>query len=324
MGRKKIQGLKDTLDIDLEKKGIEHRNRFIKLFMGRYLEFLPSLIIYDNIKEVAINQLKLEVGLRNNYNMVVGRAKNEKLMILGYTNSSDSIENPTNFFTSDTLKKDDINFIIARDLIPNTMKEISYYDNCETGNFIVLKNKTLNYISDYTILEHYTVELAEIVLSRFSLAMQSKINTFFIGQNNDETINELVVKLYNGSPFVKVNKYFDPKENIYTVDNVQLAQNFMELKREYQNKIAELNTMLGINSLAVEKESGVSDMEAKGNRGFKTSNSNIYIESRQNEIDKLNKRYDLNIKVRYNDEVSSQLQNLSKNDIEVGDENFNY
>src|SRR5699024_6386751 len=87
-------------------------------------------------------------------------------------------------------------------------------------------------------------------------------------------------------------------------------QNFQELKREYQNKISELNNMLGINSLAVEKSSGVSDSEAKSNRAFTTSNANIYLDSRNNGLFKLNKRYDLEIEAMYNDEVISEFQEI--------------
>lgn len=323
MYRKTIDGLKDTLNIDLEKRLIDHRNRFITIFLGRYRELLPSLIVYEDIEKTSINQLKLESVLRSGYNIVVGKAKNEKIMILGYTKTNQTVSNINYFLTSNLLTKDDINFVIPNDLIPDTMKEISNYDDCITGNFIVLKNKALNFVSDDKILQHYIIELAEIVLSRFSLAMQSKINTFLVGNTNDESINEIVKKLYNGSPYIKVNKYFDPKDSIITLDNSNLALNFVELKKEYQNKISELNTMLGINSLAVEKESGVSDLEAKGNRGFKTTNSNLYLESRQNELDKLNKRYNLDLKAIYNDEVSSEFQKFNESIDKGVDQNFN-
>ena len=65
--------------------------------------------------------------------------------------------------------------------------------------------------------------------------------------------------------------------------------------------------MIGINSLAVEKSSGVSDTEAKSNRAYTSSNANIYLSARQQPLDKLNKRYGLNVTAVYNDEVASEL-----------------
>lgn len=308
MYRKQIDYIQDSLKNNLKLRGIEHRNRFINMFISRYREMLPHLIIYKGIDITSINPLKLENSLRSGYNVVVGQANNGKIMILGYINSPVSgYESANDMLGNDLYTKENINFVVSPDLIPKYMNEISNYNDCQTGNFIVLKNKALNYLNDNTILEHYTVELAEIVLSRFTISMQTKINTFFIGDPNDETINQLVSDLYNGSPFVTVTKLFDPKDNIYTLDNGNLSQVFSELKREYQNKISELNSMLGINSLSVEKNSGVSDVEAKSNRGFTSSNSNIYLNTRQNELDKLNKRFNLDISVMYDDDVASQL-----------------
>ena len=85
-----------------------------------------------------------------------------------------------------------------------------------------------------------------------------------------------------------------------------------EMKREYQNKISELCNFLGINSLAVDKESGVSDTEANSNRSFTTANSSIYLRGRE-PFDMLNKRfsqderYNFNIKAYYDDEAVSSM-----------------
>src|SRR5699024_12073561 len=163
-----------------------------------------------------------------------------------------------------------IKFYIQENLKLNYYKEISNNDECKTGNFIVLRNKTLNYVSDYNILDHYIDELAEIVLSRYSISKQVKITTLFLGKPNDETLNQIMSDVYNGNPYISGSKLFDPEEQIYHMDNDNIAQNFQELKREYQNKISELNNMLGINSLAVEKSSGVSDSEEKSNRAYRS------------------------------------------------------
>ena len=203
-------------------------------------------------------------------------------------------------------------------------KEISYDDGCQTGNFVVLRNKLVNYVNDREIINHYVDELAEIVLSRYSISMQVKISTIFLGEPNDESINQVIENLYNGMPYIKGSLLFDPHEQIYHVDNAGMAQNFQELKREYQNKISELNNMLGINSLAVEKSSGVSDEEAKSNRGYTTSNANIQLDGRNSGLKRLNKRYNLNLEAVYNDEVASELQELHEEiDLKEGETGAN-
>ena len=44
--------------------------------------------------------------------------------------------------------------------------------NVRRETLLVLRNKNLNYVDDRIILDHYIDELAEIVLSRFSISMQ--------------------------------------------------------------------------------------------------------------------------------------------------------
>lgn len=310
-----MRGIDSELTQSLEQRIIRHKQQFISLFSSRYLEMLPSLIVYknlsDNLVNVGINWVKLENGLRSGFDIVVGETTDGTIEILGWVNSKQTESNPSLFLKADRLDADDINYIVPDDKIKRDGKEITYNDNCKTGNFVILRNKTLNYTNDHAVIKYYVDELAEIVVSRYSLTMQAKLNTLFMSDVNDESINQLVSRLYNGAPYIKVSDVFDPDEQIYKFQNDGIAQNFQELKREYQNKISEMNNMLGINSLAVEKSSGVSDTEAKSNRGYTTSNSNIYLEARNEPLARLNKRYGLDIKAVYNDDVSSELSGIT-------------
>lgn len=299
------------LNKTLKEKLIHHRERFVQLFKARYQEMLPSLIKYKNTETVSIDFLKVEVALRNGYDVVVGRTKKDNIQVIGYATTKQSSNNPADLFGSKLMRHGDIKFIIPKYLQLDYYKEISHFDECMTGDFVVLRNKTIQYVSDYNILDHYTDELSEIVLSRYSISMQVKISTLFQGEPNDESINQLISDVYNGNPYIKGSLLFDPEDQIYHMKNEGIAQNFQELKREYQNKISELNNMLGMNSLAVEKSSGVSDEEAKSNRAYTTSNANIYLDGRNNGLEKLNKRYGLEIAAQYNDDVESEFNEIA-------------
>lgn len=300
------------LNKTLKEKVVHHKQRFIQLFKARYQEMIPSLIKYKNDHTVSIDFLKVEIALRNGYDVVIGETTNRNIQVIGYATTKQTKENPDDLFSSQKMRHGDIHFVIPKHLQLKYYEEISNDDECQSGNFVVLRNKTIQYISDYEILDHYIDELAEIVLSRYSISMQVKISTIFLGEPNDETLKQIISDLYNGNPYIPATKLFDPDEQIYHMKNEGIAQNFQELKREYQNKIAELNTMLGINSLAVEKSSGVSDEEAKSNRGYTTSNANIYLDARNHGLKKLNKRYQFKIEALYNDEVTSEFAEFHK------------
>lgn len=303
---------------------IAHKENFKRMFKARYLEMLPSLIQYQGAGATSIDFLKVEVALRAGHDIAIGRTTKNNLQVLGTVKGKQTNSNPANLFPASPLSEQDIDFVIPKHLRLKSLKEITHYDDCETGDFVVLRNKTLNYLNDYQILDYYVQELSEIVLSRYSLIMQAKINTIFIGDVGDNTVTQLVNEIYNGAPYISVTDLFDPEEQIYTFNNGNIAQNFVELKREYQNKIAELNNMLGMNALAVEKESGVSDTEAKSNRAYSTTNANIYLDGRNQGLEKLNKRFTkfkLNLEAVYNDEVESEFSEIAYSGNESEGEN---
>ena len=240
--------IKQTLNKILKEKIAHHRENFNRIFKARYLELLPSLIKYKNQSSVSVDFMKVEVALRNGYDVVIGKTANDTIQVIGYATTKKTTGNPVDLFSNDHLRHGDINFVIPDYLQLKHHKEITHADGCTSGNFVVLRNKNLNYVSDYNILDHYINELEEIVISRYSISMQVKISTLFLGEPNDETMNEMISDIYNGNPYIKLSKLFEPDDQIYHMKNDGIAQNFQELKREYQNKISELNNMLGINS----------------------------------------------------------------------------
>ena len=320
---KNFHGIDNTLPKTLKEKVVNHRERFSQIFMARYLEMLPSLIAYKGSENVSVDFFKVEVALRNGYDVVIGETTLGNIQVIGYITSQDTKTNPMNLWSQKVLTKSNINFIIDKKYQLDIYQEITDIDSSLTGNFVVLRNKSIRYVDDLVILKHYVDELAEIVLSRFSISMQVKIATLFKGEANDETINEIISDVYNGNPYIKGTKLFDPDDQIYHMKNQGMAQNFQELKREYQNKISELNNMLGMNSLAVEKSSGVSDAEAQSNRAFTTSNANIYLDGRNNGLKRLNKRYGLKVEAIYNDEVLSEFSELARIEDDEGGEQAN-
>lgn len=310
------RSLEQELNEKIALKSVNYRNRFARLFLLRYMELLPSLIKCKGGESTSIDFLKMEVGLITNYDIVIGKNLAGKWCLIGYTKNRNTVSDKEKFFLNygkqNNLTEEDIIFISKRSNYPKKMKEITLEDDGKTGDFVVVRNKTLNYVSDYEIIDNYTIHLAEIVNSRFSIALQSKVMTFFKGNIGDETVNQIVEELYNGSPVSKVSQFFDPKDQIITINNGNVASNLAELKREYQNVIGELNAMLGIDTLGVDKESGVSETEAKSGNAFSNSIANIKLSSRQSAYDLIakNTKGELNLKAIYNNQVASEMQKL--------------
>lgn len=315
-----LEDIKGSLSETLGDRALIQKQKFFKMFTAKYREMLPSLISYRNKEVTSVDFLKTEVALRSGYSVVIGKTTKNNLQVMGFARCPLSSENPVDLFSYDAMNKKDITFIVHPDLIPKVFTEITYADDCKTGDFVVLKNKLFNFQDDMQIIDFYATQLSEIMLSRFSIIMQTKIMTFFLGDIGDETTNKLIEDLFNGNPVSKVSHLFDPKEQIVTVNNGNASAFLSELKREYQNNVSELNNMLGINSLAVDKNSGVSDTEANSNTAFTSSVANICLEARNQPLSKLNKRFGYNLQAVYNDDVASEFNSIVNQNIGGGNE----
>ena len=131
-----------SLNETLAEKNVRHRTRFKQLFKARYMEMLPSLIQYKNCNTVSVDFLKVEVALRNGHDVVIGQTRDNKIMVLGVAKNKQTSENPADIFSQTELKKSDIDFIIPHHKRMEEYREITDRDQCLTGNFVVLRNKT--------------------------------------------------------------------------------------------------------------------------------------------------------------------------------------
>src|SRR5690625_5728099 len=100
----------------LKEKVVHHRERFKNLFKARYLEMLPSLIKYKNAHEVSVDFMKVEVALRNGYDVVIGETKNRNIQVIGYATSKKTTGDPGDLFSDNLLRHGEINFTIPEHL----------------------------------------------------------------------------------------------------------------------------------------------------------------------------------------------------------------
>ena len=282
---------------ELSEKVIAHRNHFFDFFVGKYIEGLTALFIYKT--EKPVNSAKIELALRSGFAVAYGKNKLGNDCILGLVKNDNALNNNSiDLCLNDRIATSkDIQYIIPKNLILPAQTEITELDNCTSGSFTIIRNKDLWLVNDYDIIRHYADELAEIVASRFSLIIQSKVMTVFYGEVGNESLEQMIANLYNGSPVLKASKLFDVEDNMFTIENPNLSQNLQQLKTEYQNKIAELNTLFGVNVLAVSKESGVTESESNGNLSYVKTNLDTYLRPRQKALELYNKRFNTDYKV---------------------------
>lgn len=298
------KGIGQELSAELGEKVVYHRDQFHDWFTGRYIEGLSALFSYD-FGGYPIDTQALEIALRQGYGVAVGTDINGKFAIYGYVKTANYNNVTINYLLAPRapLKGSEIFWTLPASLRPEGYKditEITSQDSGISGRFVVFWNKALNLTDDFRIIENYADELSEIVASRFSLEIQSKVTTIFMSDVGDETINQMVSKIYNGTPFVKTGTAFDVRDNLYKIGNENIGETLQTLKNEFQNKIAELNSVFGLNVLSFEKTSGVSETEALGNSEYVSFNADIWLKPRQQALALLNRHYATNFSVSTN------------------------
>ena len=303
--------IEQSLNEKIKMRLVSHRNAVYRFFRNRYREFLPVVIGYTGLENTKIDPIQLEIWLRQGYGVAIGETK-RGIMILGVVTRQSELYSLSSNFSVSPMTSNDITYFI-NDKIRVKNKEITFHDGYETGNMVVIYNKPYQLTNDFEIIDLYSERIAEIALSRFSIYMQAKIATVIRGESDDEDVEQLTQDLYNGSPFIETTLEFDPRQSVLSIDNgASVVGALPELKREYQNNIAELNNILGLSALGVDKASGVSEIEAQSNKAYQKANSNVYLKSRNEKLKLLNEKFDLSIKAEYADEIASELSSLEK------------
>lgn len=305
------QNIEPSLNEKVKMRMTSHRNAFYHFFKNRYREFLPVVIGYEGLEDTKIDPIQLEIWLRQGYGVAVGETT-RGIMILGTVPRQSQLYTLGTNYSVSPLTSADVNYFIS-DKIRVKNKEITYHDGFESGNMVVIYNKPYQLTNDFEIIDIYSERIAEIALSRFSIYMQAKISTVIRGEVDDEDVEQITSDLYNGAPFIETTMMFDPDESILSINSSQeVISALPELKREYQNNIAELNNILGLTALGVDKASGVSDIEAQSNKAYQKANSNVYLKSRNEKLKLLNEKFGLHMKAEYADEIAADLSSLEK------------
>ena len=309
--------LEDNLQDKLERRLINYRNYAYELNVAEYLEELLSLITYqDNTVESVyetyqLNESDLEYFLRIYGNVVLGINTTKRYVhVLGYSNSyynRKQYYNKSLIFTNP-------NIAITNDYA--TVNKLDEYDY-----FVLGFNKKLNIINDFEVIKHYSELHAESSLSLLSLTMQAKLHTFI--QTSDlesEDSNELIMKLYNGSGYIKTSELFNPQKQILNYNAIS-ADVFASIDNQILTTQRMLNNSLGLSDIAITKESGVSDTEAKSNTASKKAKQDTYLKPRQDMLDKVNKILGSKLYCEFRTESISGLSSIEKKELEDDTDN---
>lgn len=164
--------------------------------------------------------------------------------------------------------------------------------------------------SGMAVVNFFADRLAELMASRLSLILQAKVTSVIPVENgNSEDANQIAANLLNGAPYLIMNKdRMRLKDMVVTIGDSSIPERIKTLKTAFNDEQNELNNMLGINTVGVDKASGVSDKEADSNNDYVTSTTNMYIRGVQHGLDLYNTRFHKKMYVYMNQPSLAELK----------------
>lgn len=301
-------GVKTPVKDEIFKLVVDHKEQWKEETRRRYYEILPCLMKHKGSEWSGVDISYLERLLKSDsvYGVAVGVNSMGIVTILGKIKTYDKeLERYTR------LTEKDIEWLIPQEYRPETCEQIWRLDDCKSGNFVVFRDKCYKKVNDKLFIKNRVSVMGEVELSRFSLIMQAKFQTFFKGNLDGGDLEDIIAEFMSGYPVIDVGTKFDEMINIFHIENPELAANLSLMKDEANNLLSELNAWLGINSLGVDKASGVSDSESNANTPFVSANSDIYIPGRQEPWDDLCKNLGKpKVEVGYNANLVKELEEI--------------
>lgn len=180
-----------------------------------------------------------------------------------------------------------------------------------TGKFLVIGSECelVKLMPDYgcimDLIYKYATEYALTTQSFDVSVINSKIGYVFTAANNKtaESLKKMVDQIQEGRPAVFIDKeLMNPDgtrswESIFNDGRGSTVIN--ELLNALEKLDARFNTEIGIPNVNISKASGVSDAEVNANNIDTTAKIGLWVETINDDLQKVNQRYGLNVSCRY-------------------------
>lgn len=173
-------------------------------------------------------------------------------------------------------------------------------------------NGTLNLIgmSDTELIDATAMRLAMNRATSFQNSLQMRSSTIFASKNKNITSGNIVQKWLNGFPVIGVDDAFDVQNSIQSLTGAPVLAEYMkESRTEFDYMLGEYGMWLGMASSGSLKESGVSDLEAASKLQQTESMAEIYLQARQDPMDKLMHRFGGSVKMMFNQQSAKLISN---------------
>lgn len=286
---------------------------YYNIYVDYFTNLVLNLITYENAPD-TLDERFLEFNLRYYGYARVGGVDKDNVFVLGQNQNGEYGLNA-------------LGSLIDQSTIPNpfavddSTQELPYltrmnYQDKNDG-YVTICNKYNYYMAglmttftDMQLVDRVSKSLAKIKASEMRNIDLMKQQFIGLTKNKNLTANQVFQQIQEGKSFIGVDSDLGDITSILDVTDFNIQDYLPSLKTAWNNEVSELLTMLGIDTVGVDKKERLVAMEAAANAQLTEASANVYLQARNQQLEILNHVLGTKIEATFNQQAFQQLVKL--------------
>ena len=180
-----------------------------------------------------------------------------------------------------------------------------YNKMCDDKDSVIIFNNYLHF-STLSVVEHYAIRLYEMQRTiDVNVKAQKTPKIFKSNEQQRLTLQNIFMKYEGNEDAIFIDKDFDMNAlQVFDTSAPYVADKIrMLMSQTFSNFLNDL----GIEAITTEKKERINEAETESTKGYVEIGRNIFLNSRKQACDEINRMFDLNINVEFDSKLISSL-----------------
>lgn len=286
---------------------------YYSIYVDYFTNLVLNLITYENAPD-TLDERFLEFNLRYYGYARVGGVDKDNVFVLGQNQNGEYGLNAIGSLIDQTTIPNPFAVDDSTQELPY-LTRMNYQDN--NNGYVTICNKYNYYMAglmttftDMQLVDRVSKSLAKIKASEMRNIDLMKQQFIGLTKNKNLTANQVFQQIQEGKSFIGVDSDLGDITSILDVTDFNIQDYLPSLKTAWNNEVSELLTMLGIDTVGVDKKERLVAMEAAANAQLTEASANVYLQARNQQLEILNHVLGTKIEATFNQQAFQQLVKL--------------
>lgn len=303
---------------------------YYNIYVDYFTNLVLNLITYENAPD-TLDERFLEFNLRYYGYARVGGVDKDNVFVLGQNQNGEYGLNALGSLIDQTTIPNPFAVDDSTQELPY-LTRMNYQD--KNDGYVTICNKYNYYMAglmttftDMQLVDRVSKSLAKIKASEMRNIDLMKQQFIGLTKNKNLTANQVFQQIQEGKSFIGVDSDLGDITSILDVTDFNIQDYLPSLKTAWNNEVSELLTMLGIDTVGVDKKERLVAQEAAANAQLTEASANVYLQARNQQLEILNHVLGTKIEATFNQQAFQQLvklqdaQNAGEIDVDQNNDN---